>query len=544
MRIDRVYIDGFRNLQDVEADFDEGCLTTVIIGQNGAGKSNLIEAIAEIFRHVDLNEGRLRFTFEIDYVIDGRKVRIDNREGATVVLVDGERLRMTEFQRQKSLYFPDLIFGYYSGSGRRLEKLFDRHQERYYNVINKDNTEAAYVDAISSRRLFYCRPIHGVFALLAHFSKPQIKGKAAQLIVEKLGITGFHSALALFKEPSWFSSSRWKSDWASKKENGTRGRRSRDELRQQALDLWGARGPAGECARLLLRYAFHPITTTARVVDDYRDKPKEEAQLACFVRDQQSLHEFASLYESDQDLFTALEAVDISDMFRQFLVWVTRRNDQTGDISFSDLSDGERQLLMVLGLIRVSRGKRALFLLDEPDTHLNPAWQLDYLELIKDWTEVAAESDLCQIVMTSHNPLTIASLEAREVRIMSVSEENAITVSVPFVDPKGLGFSGVLTDIFGHASTLDKPTQLKIDRRNELARQQTLSTELERELQKINSELRDLGFLYDEGDKLFGKFLRELDNVALADVSPLTPEELRERDEEARRAVEKLLGKK
>ena len=84
MRIDRVYIDGFRNLKDVEADFNEGCLTTVIIGQNGAGKSNLIEAIVEIFRHLDppnsKHGGKLRFTFEIDYIIKGRTVRVGNAD--------------------------------------------------------------------------------------------------------------------------------------------------------------------------------------------------------------------------------------------------------------------------------------------------------------------------------------------------------------------------------------------------------------------------------------------------------------------------------
>ena len=41
MRLDRVWIDGFRNLKDVSVDFDETRLTTVVIGQNGAGKSNL-----------------------------------------------------------------------------------------------------------------------------------------------------------------------------------------------------------------------------------------------------------------------------------------------------------------------------------------------------------------------------------------------------------------------------------------------------------------------------------------------------------------------
>ena len=211
MRIDRVYIDGFRNLKDVEADFDEGCLTTVIIGQNGAGKSNLIEAIVEIFRHLDppnsKHSGKLRFTFEIDYIIKGRTVRVGNRDGSIKVMVDGDPMHMKRFQADKATFFPDLIFGYYSGTGRRLEKLFDDHQARYYNVINKDDGD--YDAARTARRMFYCRPVHGVFALLSHFAKPGDKAASSHLLSEKLGITGFHSALAHFKEPSWFKKKNW-----------------------------------------------------------------------------------------------------------------------------------------------------------------------------------------------------------------------------------------------------------------------------------------------------------------------------------------------
>jgi predicted ATP-binding protein involved in virulence len=53
MRLDHVYIDGFKNLKGVDIDFDEERLTTVVIDQNGAGKSNLIEAITDVFRFVD-----------------------------------------------------------------------------------------------------------------------------------------------------------------------------------------------------------------------------------------------------------------------------------------------------------------------------------------------------------------------------------------------------------------------------------------------------------------------------------------------------------
>jgi predicted ATP-binding protein involved in virulence len=225
------------------------------------------------------------------------------------------------------------------------------------------------------------------------------------------------------------------------------------------------------------------------------------------------------------------------------LVWVTRKEDASGDVSFSDLSDGERQLLMVLGLIRVSRGREALFLLDEPDTHLNPAWQLTYLELIREWTEVAADKDQCQIIMTCHNPLTIAALEASDVRVMSNDNAGNVAVSPPRVDPKGLGFAGVLTDIFGLSSSLDRPTQELIDKRNELARKDDLSPAMAREFEKINAELRHLGFLYEERDKLYSEFLKQLDKVELADVQPLSPEELRAREEESREIVERLLKK-
>lgn len=389
--------------------------------------------------------------------------------------------------------------------------------------------------------MFYCRPIHGVLALLAHFARQGDTEGLDALLREKLGITSFHSALAHFKEPSWFNHANWKKAHSAELAAPGRGRRAYTELADQARDLWGARGPAGTCARKLLNAAFHPLALTGKVVDDYRDKPKTEAQLACFLRDASALKQFAATYANDQEVFAALEAADISDLFRDMIVWVTRTNDATGDVSFGDLSDGERQLLMVLGLIRVSRGKEALFLLDEPDTHLNPAWQLNYLELIADWTGVAADRDKCQIILTSHNPLTIAALEAKQVRVMLVSDDDAVTVKAPFVDPRGLGFSGVLTNIFGLSSSLDRPTQELIDKRNELARSEELSPAMAREFEKINAELRHLGFLYEERDQLYSQFLRQLDNVELADAPILTPEQLRQREEESLEIVKEIL---
>ncbi|VXD06084.1 AAA family ATPase [Sphingomonas sp. T1] len=528
MRLLRVYIDGYRNLKNVTVDFDKDSLTTVVIGENGSGKSNLIEAIVEVFRFSDLKLPPPSFHFEIEYILRGKHVRISNREGrvhASIVTYEhGPSIRGGEFVTPSSV-MPDLIFGYYSGSGRKLEKLFDDHQSRYYGVINKERDDEEYEAAQAARRLFYCRPIHGVLALLSYLAKPGTDGDVRKLLTEKLGITGFHSALAHFKEPSWFNHGNWQKA-RSRADGVGRGRRTYDTLGEQAMDVWGARGPAGTCARTLRDIAFHPLTMAGKVVDDYRQKPRTEAQLACFLRDKAALQSFAAEFETDQDMFAALEAADISDLLREMIVWVTRKNDDSGDVSFSDLSDGERQLLMVLGLIRVSRGKEALFLLDEPDTHLNPAWQLSYLDLIREWTEVAADEDKCQIIMTTHNPLTIAALTKKEVRVMQKGADDQILVTEPYADPRGLGFTSTLTEIFGLPTTLDPETQKQIDERNRLARLEERSDKQERDLIAINDKLDRLGFMHESRDPLYDDFLKAVQDYKYADRPPMTQDQI------------------
>src|SRR5687768_17535025 len=108
MRLDSVYIDGFKNLKGLRADFDETRLATVIIGQNGAGKSNLIEAITDVFRFVDLNRGEPRFRYAIDYRIGNHKISLTNCGRSPVVIANGRELSRTEFESRKAEYFPDL----------------------------------------------------------------------------------------------------------------------------------------------------------------------------------------------------------------------------------------------------------------------------------------------------------------------------------------------------------------------------------------------------------------------------------------------------
>jgi ABC-type multidrug transport system ATPase subunit len=199
---------------------------------------------------------------------------------------------------------------------------------------------------------------------------------------------------------------------------------------------------------------------------------------------------------------------------------------------------------MVLGLIRSSRGKRALFLLDEPDTHLNPLWQHSYLDLIQEWTGVAADVDKCQIVLTSHNPLTIAALGRQEVRVMFADDAGQVSVSPPYTDPKGMGFTATLTEIFGLPTSLDPETQRQIDERNTLARIDQRTEGQDKQLIAINDKLNRLGFMFEDREPLYQDFLRAMHDVRYADRPPLSPDQIEKRHAAMNKLIKSLLTKR
>ncbi len=130
-------------------------------------------------------------------------------------------------------------------------------------------------------------------------------------------------------------------------------------------------------------------------------------------------------------------------------------------VTFSQLSEGEQQLLTVLGLLLFTQDDESLFLLDEPNTHLNPVWTYDYLQLLKE----IIHTKKSQVLVTTHDPLMVGSLYKNQIRII-VQEEKVASASEPEFDPKGTGIEGLLkSDLYGHQfrSSLDRDVLHDID---------------------------------------------------------------------------------
>lgn len=84
MRLISLTISQYKNLRDFSLSFDGNSFIDVLVGKNGSGKSNLFEALIEIFRHVfeyDNGKGNPGFDFTIKYEIDSKETEIAWKAG-------------------------------------------------------------------------------------------------------------------------------------------------------------------------------------------------------------------------------------------------------------------------------------------------------------------------------------------------------------------------------------------------------------------------------------------------------------------------------
>jgi hypothetical protein len=438
-----------------------------LLGRNGTGKSNLIEAIVEIFR--DLESGAVpAFAYVLDYVCRDHSIHIDadpNRSNKRLdITVDGKSLTQAAFQRGIDAYLPNYVFAYYSGWSSRLERNFDRPTRKHYDRILKSPDRE-----LPLRRMFFCRKEYSQLVLLAFFLA---KTDAVRELLERyLGIRRFESALFVLKTPWW------------------RGSGAPSKIQKEEGDprFWYARGAFKSFLDRLWSRALAPIRNTEAVERDVRRQGEFTERLYLFIKNEAELSSLNEKDEKSKTLFGYLESLFLCDLIDEVRVTVERIDGSR--VKFTQMSEGEQQLLTVLGLLLFTQNDESLYLLDEPDTHLNPVWTYDYLKLLQE--NIRAEKG--QLIVATHNPLMIGSLHKNQVRVFT-QEAQRIVATEPDYDPIGIGIEGLLkSELYGLRSTLAPEVLQKLDRHYLLLGKKNKSDVEQTELMHLASELNELG---------------------------------------------------
>ncbi|HDQ4607441.1 AAA family ATPase [Pseudomonas aeruginosa] len=577
MQLRYLAIPQFRNLHGVAIDFvaqldptlgaDPAMALKVIrshalIGQNGVGKSNLIEALITIFRDVDLDrDAALDYTLE--YEIRGHTVRIQadtSKQKRPFVWVDGQGQSQGHLLKNREL-LPSHIFAYYSGRNERIETLFQEHQRRFNQrqeittdevlpeqLLENFTASEADIRALEDarrrrdarlkqagddrlRRLFYCRGGHSQLVLLACLLSDD---PVFQKVLKNLHIESLESALFVLKEPHRL------------REKRRGGKFDENELNEGDPRFWYARGNVvSEFLDKLWQVAWAPIEQEINRQIDFRGRTEKQKQLYLFVPNHAKLKELGELVGGTDSFFRYAEGAYIGDLIDEVRITVKKRDEHGGKVSFTQLSEGELQMLTVLGLMRITRENHCLFLLDEPDTHLNPIWKLRYfddIEGVLGADENQVEQGESQILITTHDPMMVGSLKREQVHILRRRGDQTV-VEQPDVHPQGMGVTGLLkSDLFGLSSTLDVETERRLFRRNELYVKSPRTLEEDAELSRLSTELADLGFsTADFRDPDYALFVRKMAQHRKFRKPTLTPEEQAEQDHIADEIIDEIL---
>lgn len=565
MRLDRLIIGSpkdspthhFKNLKNVSVDFDQEHWITVVIGWNGTGKSNVLEALATIFRDLIQRHRKPAFAFNLEYRIsngaDTYHVNIDadpdrerealiihvatdieakgngslisptNNESETSAL-RGKKISLKAFFSSDAKFLPRYVFAYYSGESDRLYQVFRPYLEDFDKKLRRGEDPGL-------KRLFYAMPVHSQFVLLAFLI--QQSDDVREFLSNHLGIDpdeGIESVLFVLREPPWKS-----------QEGDPR--------------FWKAKGVVATFLDRLYDVAIAPIDIIRRVpVSLWNEKALQFKYL--YIKDITSLRKLVGS-QRPAEFFRDLESTHVSQLIEEVRIRVRlRKND--GTVTFRELSEGEQQLLTVLGLLRFTAESESLFLLDEPDTHLNPRWAVDYLSYLRTFAgQDDSERDNSHILLTTHNPLAIAELVKEQVQILQLSrdaETYRIIAVHPELDPRGQGYGAIVTsEMFGIASTLDQPTHLLLERQRAYAGKEQLTREELTVLSNINAKLERLGFRFFHPDEEYSRYLRLRNEALQTKLGSDNPEELtrrstamksEEREELGKRLVQELLAEK
>lgn len=545
MKVNNLHIRSrFKNLENVKVDFDENHLMTVVVGRNGSGKSNVLEALVAIFRNLDLgyappfsyeliyrlgeshkqnkpSERWLEITIDADptrgtiakqYQVQVRDLLADNELNNTSTnKPSGETIPFSKVKRDKegkAPYLPNYVFAYYSGPSDRLENHFKKHRTNFYRRLLEDKLDLKG----DIRPLFYAKPHHSQFVLLAFFLSEQDSVEKA-FLREHLGIKDLDSIHFVMRQPGW--------------------------AKQKGELFWGARGVVRRFLDELIKHTLSPVKVTRPEDTSLTNSNISKEFFHLFLPDVKALREFAKDLNPDE-LFKMLESTLLSEIISGVSIRV-KVSSSKEPLTFRELSEGEQQLLTVLGLLKFTGGKDSLFLLDEPDTHLNPSWAVKYLKFLR---EFVPNHETSHLLMVTHHPLAIAELKKEQVQVMWRDSNFQVHAQEPEESPRGMGYGGILTsDMFGLLTTLDNSTERLLRLRRRFTEKTELSPIQSGRLRKIDKAIEGLGFTTAHWDEEYAQYLRMRREVEKeTEAVNVTPELKHVRKERAKEIVQRMLA--
>jgi predicted ATPase len=384
MRLISLYIGRYKNLLDFSLSFDGSSFIDVFVGKNGSGKSNLFEALIEIFRHLD-QLGRagndIAFDYRLSYEIEGQEIEIEWKAGKLRIDQDEDQTKLG----QTSL--PDNVLIYYSGHNTTVSDLVAEYEEKFRGRIKGANLE-------DSRRFIGIDQEYKALLLAVLLVQPE-GGRAHTFIrqklgVDKLGIT--KPGTDEISEPV-LKVSLQRPDYA----RGSEKEKYDIDPVEIATRYWR---PAGITKGFLDTLSACNWSNTEKLTVTEGYFPNDD-RYVLYLSISKLQEKFIGKW---QELFRQFDNLKTLGMLDAISVPLRLASGMEGNINH--FSDGQFQSVYIYSIVELFKDRNCLILLDEPDAFLHPEWQFDFLRQVFDITDAAAKTS--HVLMSSHSASTIA----------------------------------------------------------------------------------------------------------------------------------------
>lgn len=472
-------------------------------GLNGSGKSNVLEALANIFYHLEccanVNQPGMFIevfdpkdlkpvAFKLQYYLQKEKGLPNAIENLTLVTIikeenkfpimqhqtfpfDGKPIPITviaekysKIQAEAKKYLPDLIIGYSSGENEILSIPFLKtrliHFDEYYESVQK---KLAYKEPESS--LIYIDYEMSQAVLLSNYifqDKKVLEPLLTELSIRD--IKRFRMNVNRHPEDKISILSRYDDVINRFKNCSTSYYEAEDYL---TLDFW-INSKTKAAFKKNFKEGVFELFRAFQILYTLNYKTVSEN----IKRD---------VYES-KGFYTDGKVPNPApgDKVFYFLDYYIEKEDKTTkEISYllmKNLSDGEQQFLHTLGICLMLKNKTTLLLLDEPETHFNPEWRSKFIRTLQTSLEASASNNLMKdILITSHSPFIISDCYPDKVIVFKKNKQPINAQKMQF-RTYGTSIDIIMESIFKKNNTIGDKSKDEIDEiQEEIKNKRTLT---------------------------------------------------------------------
>lgn len=424
--------------------------STVVIGNNGTGKSFLLRTIADIFRGFDKHKNHSQkepyfdYFFHLRYTINDEIYEIKT----LVETIRKRRVKVYSYLKNRPLSTEVTREGLKTNTGYEIP--IDKLQLPQHVIVSSVMLNDRFTFQKSSPLEMYqylgirrTPSISSTKTFLRNSVKYLFEASRQNDFIERLGdileFMGFEKALKIRYSTRYhklfFTGQLSQNDLDNFYENWR-------ASTNRSSPPWGTsfykqlKSEQPEKLDSIINYLNRTSGDSNRI--KHKDRSRSKVLEIDF---------FEHFYGAEE--FNFLNALDSLNLLQLQNIQVTKKDNQ---IPIDQTSAGEYHLILsLLGLFsRINTN--SLVLIDEPEISLHPKWQMQYINFLK---RMFSQFPSCQFVITSHSHFLISDLEKKNSSVVAISRNDEGKLNTKLVEANTYGWSAeqVLLEVFKTPST-------------------------------------------------------------------------------------------